>query len=325
MSSDASFFLCKCDYELKQVDCTSGRVTSTISPVARAVCAFYCFARTHFVHCMCVVLYDLKFYFQDIGGISTFILRANDIDVFIAFDNMQIQHWRLPFADSASSTAATSTATSSTTMTTTTTRGVGGVVAQSTTSSAAATSNDGKSATLVRAFKAHDAPVRSFAFDSTGALLATASADRNVMVWDVDHRNLTHAFRGHRHVVTCVAFHPLTSRHTLLSGDESGVINRWNLKTRALVRSIEAHASAVTAIVITDDGTRAVSTGRDSVFCVIDLVHDADLTVLRSVAAGERLEAVVLLSGANSLFATAGERGTIRSWNLEGCFTRRTQ
>lgn len=174
-----------------------------------------------------------------------------------------------------------------------------------------------KSATLVRAFKAHDAPIRAFAFDSTAALLASASADRNVMVWDVDHRNLTHAFRGHRHVVTCVTFHPLSHRHTLLSADENGVINRWNLKTRSLTRSIEAHASAVTAIVITDDGKRAVSTGRDAVFCIIDLSLDSDITVLRSVAAGERLESVVLLSGSN-LLATAGERGTIRCWNLEG-------
>lgn len=241
--------------------------------------------------------------------------------MFVAFDNLQVQHWRLPVGDDSSdattqpTAADTSTATTTTSSTNHSSSTVGGAAAEQEDSA-------GKSArtpTLVRAFKAHDAPVRSFAFDSTGALLATASADRNVMVWDVDHRNLTHAFRGHRHVVTCVTFHPQTGRHTLLSGDESGVINRWNLKTRALSRSVDAHASAVTAIVITDDGTRAVSTGRDSVFCIIDLSHqqhDNELTVLRSVAAGERLESIVLLS--NALFATAGERGTVRSWNLQG-------
>jgi U3 small nucleolar RNA-associated protein 13 len=212
---------------------------------------------------------------QDIGGISAFALRPNDVDVFIAFDNCQLQHWRIE-------------------------REAGAV------------------ATLVRAFKAHDAPVRAFAFDSSSTLLASASSDRSVMVWDVEQRTVTHAFRGHRSVVTCVVFHPDRTRHMLLSGDEGGTINCWDLKTRKLGKSVEAHASAVTSIVIVDDGRTAVSAGRDSVLSVIDLARG---TVTRSVAAGERVEALVALPAMSAraplLLAAAGERGTLRLWNAD--------
>ncbi len=46
------------------------------------------------------------------------------------------------------------------------------------------------------------------ALDASGRLLATASADRRVMVWDVELGFCTHAFRGHKGVVSCVLFHP---------------------------------------------------------------------------------------------------------------------
>jgi WD40 repeat protein len=46
------------------------------------------------------------------------------------------------------------------------------------------------------------------ALDASGRLLATASADRRVMVWDVELGFCTHAFRGHNGVVSCVLFHP---------------------------------------------------------------------------------------------------------------------
>ena len=50
----------------------------------------------------------------------------------------------------------------------------------------------------LRSFRGHKAPVADMAVDSTGSLLATASADRSVRVWDVDGGFCTHSFTGHR-------------------------------------------------------------------------------------------------------------------------------
>ena len=46
------------------------------------------------------------------------------------------------------------------------------------------------------------------ACDASGGLLATAGADRNILVWDVDGGYYTHSFRGHQGVVTTIIFHP---------------------------------------------------------------------------------------------------------------------
>lgn len=54
----------------------------------------------------------------------------------------------------------------------------------------------------------HDGPVMGMACHSSGGLLATAGADRKVLVWDVDGGYCTHFFKGHGGVVTSIMFHP---------------------------------------------------------------------------------------------------------------------
>lgn len=54
----------------------------------------------------------------------------------------------------------------------------------------------------------HEGPVMGMACHASGGLLATAGADRKVLVWDVDGGFCTHYFKGHKGVVSSILFHP---------------------------------------------------------------------------------------------------------------------
>lgn len=58
----------------------------------------------------------------------------------------------------------------------------------------------------------HDGPVMAMACHPSGGLLATAGADRKVLVWDVDGGYCTHYFKGHQGVVSSIMFHPDPSK-----------------------------------------------------------------------------------------------------------------
>lgn len=58
----------------------------------------------------------------------------------------------------------------------------------------------------------HEGPVMGMTCDASGGLLATAGADRKVLVWDVDGGFCTHYFKGHKGVVTSIMFHPDPNR-----------------------------------------------------------------------------------------------------------------
>ena len=215
------------------------------------------------------------------GAISALLLLPGSAEFIVAFDNQMMQHWSLARPP--------------------------------------AEIDDGAAPppalqpTLLRSWKAHEAPVRALATDSTTQLLGSAGADRTVLVRDVAREHFTHVLRGHVYVVTALVFHPVSARHMLLSGDEGGVLYRWNLLDRKGVAVDEAHTSAVTAIAITPDGKRAVSAGRDSVLSVWDLSAAAGLSILHQIVTNERIEGLCVISDGTHI-ATAGERGFVRVW-----------
>jgi hypothetical protein len=121
-------------------------------------------------------------------------------------------------------------------------------------------SNDENSAvdSVVRSWKAHDAPVRVLVGDTSRT---AAGVERRRSHCD-GARHCARALhaRAARPRVSghCARVPSGPARHMLLSGDEGGVVYRWNLLDRKGVPT-EAHTSAVTAIAVTPDGKRAVS------------------------------------------------------------------
>jgi len=71
----------------------------------------------------------------------------------------------------------------------------------------------------------HGYAVRGLAISADGRLLATASADRSVKLWDLENGELLATLQGHAAAVTAVAFSPDGSR--LATGDDEGVILMW--------------------------------------------------------------------------------------------------
>lgn len=171
----------------------------------------------------------------------------------------------------------------------------------------------------------------------SGGLLATAGADRKVLVWDVDGGFCTHYFKGHKGVVTCIMFHPDPNRLLLFSGSDDATIRIWDLRTKKCVTTLEKHQSAVTSLVISEDGQTLISAGRDK---VVNLWNLSDYSCKVTVPTYEALEAVCAIGsecpfakclasliqkrmkekdGSPSIqFITVGERGVVRIWNSNG-------
>ncbi|XP_063790993.1 transducin beta-like protein 3 [Pseudophryne corroboree] len=169
----------------------------------------------------------------------------------------------------------------------------------------------------------HTAPVSSMTFDPTSTLLATGGCDSTIKIWDVVKQYCTHNLKGSSGVVHLVDFHPDMSRLQLFSSSMDYKIRMWDLKSSQCLCILESHYSAVTSLCFSPDGDTMISSGRDKICTVWDLVTR---TSKRTVPVYESVEDVLLLpedpdligreQNPNSLlFITAGSKGIVQVWD----------
>ena len=156
----------------------------------------------------------------------------------------------------------------------------------------------------------HDGWVSAVAFSPDGKLLATASADKTVRLWDVDAGKVKATLTGHTDVVSAVAFSP--DGRTLATGGFDATVRLWDVETHALLRTLIGHRGVVQAVAFSPDGKTVVSGGVDTIIRIWDVAKGAEvgrLTGHKSWVNG------LAFSADGKLLASAGSDGTVRLWD----------
>jgi WD40 repeat protein len=91
-------------------------------------------------------------------------------------------------------------------------------------------------------------------FSPDGTLLASASADRTVKLWDVATGTERRTLQGHGDRVRSVAFSP--DGRQLASGSDDKVVKLWDVATGREERALTGHTAAVRRVAFSPDGQR---------------------------------------------------------------------
>jgi WD40 repeat protein/mono/diheme cytochrome c family protein len=117
--------------------------------------------------------------------------------------------------------------------------------------------------------ESQSSPANAVAFSPDGRLVAFASADKSVVIWDVDAGREVRRCIGHTASVWCVAFSPDGAR--LLSGGKDATVRLWDVETARELRKFDGHGDLVTSVAFSPDGRRALSAGFDHEAILWDL------------------------------------------------------
>jgi WD40 repeat protein len=156
----------------------------------------------------------------------------------------------------------------------------------------------------------HTRPIRAVALSPDGRLLASASLDYEIKLWDVATGRELRTLYGHKGPVWSLAFSP--DGRELASGSADFTIKLWDPISGQELHSLAGHTNTVSSVAFSSDGRWLASASWDRTVKLWDTQTDREV---RTFAGHTDIVNQVAFSPDGRRLASAGRDRTIRIWD----------
>ncbi len=170
--------------------------------------------------------------------------------------------------------------------------------------------NHGTIQPLAIAFKGHTAPITALEFSPDGTLIASASTDKTIKLWNVTTGSQLRTLTGHRDRVTALSFRP--DGKLLASGSADKTIKLWNVSTGSQLRTLTGPTDEITAVRFSPDGRLLASGGYDNTLRL--WVGDSPASIV--VGRHQLAIAAIAFSPDGHSIASGSWDNTLKLWTL---------
>lgn len=158
----------------------------------------------------------------------------------------------------------------------------------------------------------HRSWVYKVAFSPTGKMIASASRDGKIKLWEVESGKEIASLDGHKQQVGSVAFSPDGTRLASASFDSSMKI--WDTTTFQEIADLSGHKKLAATVVFSPDGTRLASSSDDKTVKIWDAESFKELM---SLSGHQGEVGSVVFSPDGKQLASCSVDNTIKLWNAD--------
>lgn len=159
----------------------------------------------------------------------------------------------------------------------------------------------------------HTGTINSIALSPDNQLIASASNDNTVRLWDVTTRKLVMTLAGHKDSVSSVVFS--VDGNTIISGSHDRSARVWDVRTgEAVGEPLEGHLSWVRAVAVSQDGRWIASASDDR---TARIWSTSSLLVTQILKGHSFYVMTVAFSPDNKFLVSGSWDKTIRIWNIQ--------
>ena len=161
-------------------------------------------------------------------------------------------------------------------------------------------------------FRGHNHRIQGVAFSPDGRLLASASSDWTVKLWNVDASQAFRALSAQSDRVLGASFS--SDGRQLIDAALDGKIRLWDVKSAKLVEGWHADLDRPRGVAFSADGRLLAAAGRTGIIQCYDLATKTAFRTWRHEAPAR----AVAFSQDGRLLASGDDEGTVKVWDVAG-------
>ncbi len=114
---------------------------------------------------------------------------------------------------------------------------------------------------LISILSGHNSTITQIQYSPDGKLLASASADNTIKLWNAETGKLITTLSGHKAGVNSIVFS--YDEKLLVSGSEDNTVKIWDLTTKKLIYTLTEHTDGIKTVAISPDNKYIATAGYD--------------------------------------------------------------